>query len=372
MDFEPTAEATEAAGLAATILTDHCTPDRLRVVDAEAGRFDLELWTALADAGLLALVVPEDHDGSGLGLVELCAVLVEVGRRVAPVPLGTHAVTAMALAQFGNRAQQARWLPAAASGESILTTALSEDRQHSPAEPVTRAENDGGSWLLTGSKAVVPAGTLAGLFVVPAMTAEGLTVFLVHADDPGVSILSQKLSDGDLAGRLELDRASIPTDRVLGSIGNGAEVCEWLTERLTVAVCAQQLGTVDGALTLTAGYARSREQFGRPIGTFQAVSQRLADGYIDVLGARLTLWQAVWKLSEGLPATADVAIAKMWAADAGHRIGHTTVHVHGGVGIDLDGEAHRYFTAAKRNEFTLGGTTDQARALGALLAHEPA
>ena len=197
-------------------------------------------------------------------------------------------------------------------------------------------------------------------------------MFLVHADDPGVSAVPQKLSDGDVVARLELDRASIPLDRVLGSIGNGAKVCEWLAPRLTVAVCAQQLGTVDGALTLTAEYAKSREQFERPIGTFQAVSQRLADGYIDVLGARLTMWQAAWKLSEGLPAAADVAIAKLWAADAGHRIAHTTVHVHGGVGIDLDGEAHRYFTAAKRHEFTLGGSTHQARALGALLARESA
>jgi 3-oxocholest-4-en-26-oyl-CoA dehydrogenase beta subunit len=101
------------------------------------------------------------------------------------------------------------------------------------------------------------------------------------------------------------------------------------------------------------------------------VSQRLADGYIDVLGQRLTLWQAAWRLQEGLPGDTEVAIAKLWAADAGHRLAHTTVHVHGGVGIDLDGEAHRYFTAAKRLEFALGGATEQARTIGALLAGEP-
>ena len=118
-----------------------------------------------------------------------------------------------------------------------------------------------------------------------------------------------------------------------------------LAQLLLVTSAAEQLGVTEGALALTAAYAKTREQFGRPIGTFQAVSQRLADGYIDVLAQRLTLWPAVWRLSEGLPAETEVATAKLWAADAGHRLAHTTVHVHGGVGIDLDGEAHRYFTA---------------------------
>ena len=127
-----------------------------------------------------------------------------------------------------------------------------------------------------------------------------------------------------------------------------------------------------GALALTSAYARTREQFGRPIGTFQAVSQRLADGYIDTLGQRLTLWQAAWRLDEGLPADEAVAIAKLWAADAGHRLAHTTVHVHGGVGIDLDGEAHRYFTTAKRYELLHGGATEQALRVGRALAETPA
>ena len=370
MDFEQTPEGIEAAELAAIILDKHCTPERLKAVDEEQSRFDHDLWRRFADSGLISLTVPEAHEGSGLGILELCSVLIEVGRKVAQIPLGVHAVTAMAIARFGSPTQQARWLPVGGLGEFVLTSALSEDRRHAPTEPITRAESDGASWLLTGSKAVVPAGPLADLFVVPADTSAGLTVFLVHADDPGVVVVPQQLSGGEMAARLELDRAAVPMDRVLGVIGDGLEICEWLTEHLTVALCAQQLGTVEGALSLTAGYARTREQFGRPIGTFQAVSQRLANGYIDVLGARLTLWQAAWKLSEGMLATREVAIAKLWAADAGHGLAHTTVHVHGGVGIDLDGEAHRYFTAAKRNEFTLGGATEQARSIGGLLARE--
>ncbi len=132
----------------------------------------------------------------------------------------------------------------------------------------------------------------------------------------------------------------------------------------TVGLCALQTGVLERALEMTAAYATERIQFGRPIGTFQAVTQRLADAYIDVEAVRLTMWQAAWRLSEGLPCEAELATAKFWACDAGHRVAHTAVHVHGGVGIDLDHPMHRYFVAAKRHEFALGHATDHLLALG--------
>lgn len=371
MDFDFTPEQEAATDLAAQILQDQCTPERLRQVDAADDRVDEVLRSKFAWAGLLGLALPEEHAGGGLGLLELCSVLVEVGRYVAPLPMATHVPTAMAIAQFGTVAQQAMWLEGAATGETVLTSALAEPLDALPAEPTMQAEHDGEQWLLTGVKTTVPFGTLAELFVVPAMAPDGLTIFLVHPDDPGVIVSPQQISDGDVLARLDLDRAAVPTDRLLGEIGQGAVVQDWLSQRLVVALCAQQAGTIQGALKLTSEYARTREQFGRPIGTFQAVSQRLADGYIDSLGAGLALWKAAWRLSEGLPAAPEVASAKLWAADAGHRMAHTTVHVHGGVGIDMDGEAQRYFTALKRNEFAFGGATEQARDLGRMLADLP-
>jgi alkylation response protein AidB-like acyl-CoA dehydrogenase len=373
MDFTPTAEQDDAAALAREILTDSCTQARLQEVEATGTRFDRELWRRLGEAGLIGLPLPEDAGGAGLGLPELAGVLVEVGRAVAPVPLATHAPTAMALARFGSPAQQHEWLPAAAAGEAVLTTAPAEDRAFAPDRPTTSADRDGDRWLVTGAKTVVPAGTVADLFLVPADTAEGTALFLVRPSDEGVTVKPQVLNDGDVAARLELDGVPLGADRVLGvEPDRRTEAAHWLTQRLTVALCAQQLGVLEGALDLTSAYARTREQFGRPIGTFQAVSQRLADGFIELQGARLTLWQAAWRLAEDLPADVQVAAAKLWAADSGHKIAHTTVHVHGGVGIDLDGAAHRYFTAAKRLELTLGGSTEQARHIGRLLAAEPA
>jgi alkylation response protein AidB-like acyl-CoA dehydrogenase len=362
MDFSFTETQTDAAELAATIFKNECTPERLKAADR--GRFDTALWGSLGSAGLLGLSLPEAEGGAGLGLLELCSVLVEAGRLVAPVPLVSHLATALAIAEFGDDATKAALLPGAVDGTVVLTSGIAEERSHVPAIPATTAEADGGSWLISGAKSVVAAGTVAGAFVVPATTPDGVALFVVQADDAGVSVIEQRISDGSIVARVELARAT-------GTRLGGADAVVWLEERLTLAASAYELGVLRGALDLTAAYAKTREQFGRPIGTFQAVSQRLADGYIDILGADLMLWQAAWRLEEGLDATTEVAGAKLWAADAGHRVAHTTVHVHGGVGIDMDGEAHRYFTTGKLGEFLLGGTTDQARKIGALLAAEP-
>lgn len=370
MDFEQTLEGQAAAELAASILEKHASPERLRIVDKFAIRFDYQLWRQFADAQLLSLALPEAQGGSGLGILEACSLLIEVGRKVAPVPVAQHLVTGMTIARYGSEPQKARWLREGNGADFMLSAAVSEEREWNPLHPTTRAENDGSRWLLSGRKTLVPMGPLADLFVVSADTAQGLTIFLVHADDSGVMVTNQEVTGGDLAARIDFDRVAVPLDRVLGVVGDGVDIVRWFGTHLTVALCAQQLGTLEGALHLTAEYAKKREQFGKPIGAFQAVSQRLADAYIDVVGSRLTMWQAAWQLSEGLPGAEAVAIAKMWAADAGHRVAHTTVHVHGGVGIDLEGEAHRYFTAAKRQEFWAGGSTEMARYIGYILSRQ--
>ena len=185
-----------------------------------------------------------------------------------------------------------------------------------------------------------------------------------------MTVERQQVTGGGSAGRVTLRGARLGDDRVLGSPAAGADITEWLVAHGTVGLCALQLGVVERALELTSAYARDRVQFGRPIGSFQAVTQRLADAYIDVEAVRLTMWQAAWRLAAGLPGGTEVATAKFWAADAGHRVAHTAVHVHGGVGIDMGYPLHRYFTAAKRAEFALGGATSQLRRIGAALASD--
>jgi 3-oxocholest-4-en-26-oyl-CoA dehydrogenase beta subunit len=369
MDFSYNENQRELAALSATILADRAAPERLAEVEAAGDRFDPALWAELAGAGVLAAALPESLGGAGLGLLEQCSVLAEIGRAVAPVPyLASAVLGAGAVARFGRPDQQRRWAAPAGRGELVLTAALSEEDGDDPRAPATRAEPAGRGWRLSGTKTSVPAGPRADLMLVPAATPQGTAVFLVTPADHGVTVRSQQMTDGDAAGLVELAAAELPGDRVLGDLAAGTQATSWLVSRATVGLCAQQFGVLDRALELTSAHAKSRTQFGKPIGSFQAVAQRLADAYIDVEAVRLTMWQAAWRLSAGVPDETEIATAKFWAADAGHRVAHTAVHIHGGVGIDTSHPLHRYFVAAKRLEFALGGATTQLRRIGATLA----
>lgn len=365
MDFTETETQAELAALAQKIFTERTTPTRLAEIESGDDKFDPALWADLAGAGILSAALPESLGGAGLGLLEQCSVLIEAGRSLAPVPyLASIVLGAGAITRFGTAQQQEKWAAPAGRGELILTAALAEEGADDPVSPVTSAEPlPTGGWRLDGMKTTVPAAPLTALFLIPAATPDGIKVFLVEPTDAGVSVERQQVTSGDTAGRVTLDGVRLSADRVLG---DGA--ANWLDATATVGLCAHQAGVTAKALELTAEYARTREQFGKPIGAFQAVAQRLADAYIDVEAIRLTMWQAAWRLAEGLPAGTEIAAAKFWAADGGHRVAHTAVHVHGGVGIDLEAPVHRYFTAAKQNEFTLGGATAQLLRIGAALA----
>lgn len=372
MDFTHTEAQQDLEQLTRSIAEKLTTPERLKELDGAQDRFDDKLWKALADAGVLAAALPESVGGGGFGILEQCSVLREIGRPLAPVPyLSSIVLAASALAEFGDDAQR-QWAQRAGAGEVVLTVALAEELNDNPAKPVTTAVRSGDDWVLTGTKITVPAATFADLILVPATTPEGVAVFLVQPSDAGVTVERQRVTDFSAESIVEFAGTKVGSDRLLGSTVNGAEIMDWILARAAVALSATQLGTLERALELVAEYARERVQFDRPIGSFQAVAQRLADAFIDVKGARLTLWQAAWRLSENLPAEEEVRTAKFWAADAGHRVAHTVIHIHGGVGLDREHPVHRYFLAAKHNEFALGSATEQLRRLGQILADVPA
>ncbi len=369
MDFKTTEASEDLGGLVRTIVDSIVTPERQRELDALDQRFDKTLWGKLIEADVLSAAAPESVGGGGFGVLEEVAILVALGRQLSAVPyLESVVLGAGALAKFGPEALQREWAVPAVKGDKILTVALDGEMGQGPVQ----AQSSEGGYRLTGSRTQVPYGPVADAFLIPAETDSGLVVFLVSATDPGVTVEPMSTTGHGSIGHLELQGTQVDAGRVVGEGSSDDAVAAWLTTRATLGRSAFQLGVLERALELTAAYAREREQFDRPIGSFQAVSSRLADGYIDVKALRLTLTQAAWRLSEDLPADVDVNTAAFWAADAGHRVAHTTVHVHGGVGIDIDHPVHRYFLAAKQTEFAVGGATGQLLRIGRELADTPA
>ena len=365
MDFTRNEAAQDLSGLVDTIVCSVCTPEHQRELDGLDQRFDTALWRKLIDADILSTAAPEAVGGGGFGVLEQTAILTALGRQLAAVPyLESVVLGAGALARFAPAALQQGWAAPAVAGEKVLTVALDGELGQGP---VLATAADSG-FRLTGSRIPVPFGPVADAFLVPAETDTGTKVFLVGADDSGVSVTALQTTGLTSSAELDLAGVQVGADRVVG----GDEALAWLTARRAVGLAAYQLGALERALELTAEYARTREQFDRPIGSFQAVSQRLADDYIDIKGLRLACEQAAWRLSEDLPADLEVATAAFWAAEAGHRVAHTTVHVHGGVGIDTDHPVHRYFISAKQTEFALGGATAHLRLIGRELADTPA
>ncbi len=365
MDFTTTEAATDLGGLVDTIVDSVCTPQHQRELDGLDQRFDRQLWRKLVDSDILTSAAPSSLGGDNFGVLEQVAILVALGHQLAAVPyLESVVLAAGALARFGSEELQQNWGVPAVKGEKILTVATDGEMGEGPVQAA--AAGDG--FRLTGSRTLVFYGPVADAFLVPAETDSGTAVFLVADDDPGVTVTALGTTGLGSVGHLTLEGTEVDAAR---KVGDG-EVVTWLGTISTLGRSAYQLGVLERGLQMTAEYARTREQFDRPIGSFQAVGQRLADGYIDVKGLRLTLTQAAWKVSEDIPADIDVASAAFWAADAGHRVAHSIVHVHGGVGVDTDHPAHRYFLAAKETEFALGGATGQLRRIGRELAETPA
>jgi 3-oxocholest-4-en-26-oyl-CoA dehydrogenase beta subunit len=368
MDFTFSEEQDAVRDLAAQIFEGHATTERVKEIERSDDRVDHELWRALADAGLLAIAVPEEHGGSGLGIVELCLLLEQQGQRVAPVPLWPSLVLgALPIAEFGTPQQQTTWLPAVARGDVVLTAALSEPGVNDAFRPLVTATPDDGAWRLDGAKPSVPAAHLAARVLVPASTGDGeLGVFLVDPAGPGVERTPAITTDRSKVAHLAF--AGAPAERV-GD--DGARVTAWMLDRALIGLCALQVGAAEAALRMAADYTSERQQFGRPLSTFQGVALKAADAYIDTEVMRVTLWQAAWRLTAGLDATQEIMVAKWWASEGGQRVVHITQHLHGGMGADVDYPVHRYFLWGKQIEDTLGGASAQLARLGHALAEAP-
>jgi alkylation response protein AidB-like acyl-CoA dehydrogenase len=353
MDFDFNQNQNDIRALAAKILGDFTAPEKLPDIEAPVEWYDDALWQALATAGLLGVAIPEQYGGMGLGIFELGILLEQVGRTVAPVPAWSAlAVAAEAVREFGSDEQRRRLLPGVADGSLVLAAALEEIDSRDPRRPAT----------------VAVATRAARVLVAASVGADGVGLFLLDPRSPGVRAEAQQVTTGEQRWQLRLDGARVDAADVLVVGGEGAAALGWVLARALAGLCAMELGVAARALEMTGKYVSEREQFGKAIGTFQAVGQRAADAWIDVEAVRLSTWSALWRLAEGRDATRELEIAKFWAAEGGHRACYAAQHLHGGIGVDTDYPLHRYYLLSRQIELTLGGAKTQLAARGAALA----
>lgn len=372
MDFTFDETQEDLRRLARSILDERTSVARIRSVEDGDETIDHDLWAEFAKADLLGVALPEDVGGSGHGIMELGVLLEEVGRRVAPIPLlSTIGLAAFPIAKFGTVEQRKRLLAPVLDGSSILTAGLQESALNDALDPATEGTRDGSRWRLDGEKVAVPHAPLADRIVVSARTGpDSSGLFLIDPRARGVEVEPTRSTHRELQGNVRLDGVVVESDDVLGDPAAGHEMLKHAHRYATAALCATAVGVLSEAVRITAGYISNREQFGRPIATFQGATLKIADAYIDTEAVRTTTWSALWRLASGHPADEALAIAKFWVADGGQRVVHTCQHLHGGIGVDTDYPIHRYFLWAKELELTLGGATPQLLRIGAGLAEE--
>lgn len=372
MDFSYDEDQQSIIDLARQILSEEGSHERQRAVETQGGpRFDAALWKQLADSGLLGTAVPEAQGGAGLGFQEVAAICEEIGRYTAAVPyIETVVGGVLPIAEFGTEAQKERWLASVAEGKAILASALQED-QTDPENPQTSALRDGDDFVLSGSKIPVSCAELADCILVSAAVDDDVAIFLLDPKSAGVTLVPLQPMTGHPASLLQLDGVRVSAENMLGGLESGRLVLESMRLRATAAQCAQGVGICEAALEKTSEYIKERKQFGQPIAMFQAVGHRAADAFIDVSAIRITTQQACWRISAGLPSAKETALAKYWVAEAGARVVAAAQHLHGGTGVDRDYPVHRYYLWAKQLELDLGGTTEQLRRVGKILAEMP-
>ena len=357
MEFSVSDDVRAVQELAARIFSEQVDDAALKRFDRGEIRWHEGVWSLLAESGLLGVALPEDSGGSGMGMAGLCALLEEQGRHVTALPLAAAALGALCVGRFGSAVQRDTWLAKAAAGTALIVGPLPVSAvEHEPREMPTLVPSVEG-FMLRGALESLPYGGDADVLVVPARDDAGaVSIFLVPRDAAGISIERERGTNHEPFDRVLFADVKLTAGDRLGAAGDGACVLEWISGRSATAYGFIQLGVLSDAVRRTAQHTVERKQFGKPLAGFQAVAHRAADCYIDIEALRSTLWQAAWRLDQGLPAGNAVASAAWWTSEAGHRVSHACQHLHGGTGADVDYPVHRYYLWSQQARLCVGGS----------------
>ena len=345
---------------------NECGSDTVRRLMETPEGITPDLWTKLAEQGWLGLVYPEAYDGMGLGLVDLVVLMEEMGRAVVPGPYFSAVLLGgLAIAEAGSEAQKKEWLPKIAAGDRRVALAWMEpSAQLGPAGVTLTAVEKGGRYTLSGTKLFVHDAHTADALVVAARTrpgagADGVSLFLLPKGTKGLEVtLLPTMDQTRKLCEVALSDVTVGSDALLGAAGAGWAPLARVLDRATVALCAEMCGGAQKVLDMTVEYAKIRQAFGRPIGSYQGVKHRAADMLVDVENSKSITYYAAWALDEGAAeAPLAVSMAKAYVSDAYRRVAAAGIQLHGGIGFTWEHDLHLYFKRAKGSEFTFGDAT---------------
>lgn len=348
--------------MARDFLTDKCPKTLVKELEGDEKGYSSQLWQEMADLGWMGLVIPEEYGGGGMSFLDLSVLLEEMGRSCLPGPfLSSVALGGLPILDAGDEEQKREYLPKIAAGKAIFTLALTEPSAEYDAASITvRAKDDNNDYIIDGTKLFVPDAHVADYLLCVARTNEpskpedGITIFILDAKSPGINCTTLNTIAGDKLCEVVFDQVRVPKKNVLGQSGQGWSEVQTTMERAAVAKCCEMVGNIQQVLEMTVDYAKERKQFDRPIGSFQIIQHYCALMATDVDGSRFVTYQAAWMLSEGLPCTKEVAIAKAWTSEACGRVITMAHQIHGAIGVTIDHDLQFYTRRAKAAESTFG------------------
>ena len=362
MDFDLGEQQVMLKTSARDFLEKECPKKLVRdMMDDEAG-YSPELWRKMADLGWHALAIPEEYGGVGSGFLDLAVLLEEMGRALAPGPFLATVVHAARLIQAaGSDVQKQTFLPTIAGGETIMTVALLESSGSlEPSSVGVTASPSGQDFVINGVKMFVPDAHIADHLICVARTKDGtgedgISLFLVDARSEGLQVEVLRTMTGEKLCEVAFNNVTVPGGSLLGQLHGGWSVVQEMLEDATIAECAWMIGGARWVMETTVDYAKEREQFGVPIGTFQAIQHKLANVAVEVEGATAIVYYAAWTVDESV-ADKELAasVAKTWCSDAYRHVANEGIQIHGGIGFTWDHDMHLYFKRARSSQMAFG------------------
>ncbi|MEA1959285.1 MAG: acyl-CoA dehydrogenase family protein [Chloroflexota bacterium] len=376
MNLDFTEEQDMLRNSARDFLSTEC--DKMKVREIEEGDlgYSPEIWGKTAELGWQGLMIPDEYDGMGMGLIDLVVIFEEIGYNILPSPfLATVALATPPIVEAGSEEMKKEILPKVAAGEAILTMALTEPSAGYTADCVElKAEDKGDSFVLNGTKLFVEYASAAAYLVVVARTKSGsapeagITLFLVDAKAPGLKIEPFETTGTDKQCEVVFENVSVPKSSVIGEADKGWPLVQNALRIATIAKCAEMVGGMAAAQDMSVAYAKEREQYGRPIGSYQAMQHKLAEIYLNASMSKNILYEAAWMAQEGMDCDWKISCAKGWCNEAYRSVTEEGAHVHGAIGTTRDHDMGLYYRRARAAYSTFGDTEDHrevvAKSLG--------